>query len=138
MSSIIAPEPSSSIAGAEAGRFASACPSRPEHPAARRQANTNDRMDSLFAIMEALYTERRAVHAGKNASLVAVCLVRWSVRSAAVRRYSSGQAPGGDCDMWGETAEGGRLDVSLSFPAGFRQALILRWITEAAETFYKT
>jgi hypothetical protein len=51
---MITPELSFSLAGAEAGRFASACPSRPEHPAARRQANTSGRMDSLCAIMEGI------------------------------------------------------------------------------------
>jgi len=54
MSSIIAPEPFSLVAGEEAGRFASGCLSRPEHPAARRQANTNARMESLLAIMEGI------------------------------------------------------------------------------------
>jgi hypothetical protein len=39
--------------------------------------------------------------------------------------------------MWGETAKGRRLDVSLDFPAVFRPGLILTWITEVAETFYK-
>ena len=78
MSSMIAPEPSSSIAGAEvgiagaeAGRFASACPPRPEHPAARRVANTNDRMDNLCAIMEGI------VHAAADGARVEKgCAVR--------------------------------------------------------------
>jgi hypothetical protein len=92
MSSMITPEPSSSIAGAEAGiagaeagRFASACPPRPEHPAARRQANTNDRMDSLCAIMDGI------VHAAADDARVEKGCARnasvTGIRSVAVRRF---------------------------------------------------